>query len=94
MLNGLCALISVARRRERTGGGGALRFLQVGLHLWVRELRRMVCGLYEDEIDALVGDTLLAVLRQLRAGYPERPSRFPQSVVLCGVRGRLGRWAS
>ena len=39
-----------------------------------------------DEVDALVGDTLLAVLRQLRAGYPERPRRFPQSVVLCGVR--------
>ena len=39
-----------------------------------------------DEIDALVGDTLLAVLRQLRAGYPERPGRFPQSVILCGVR--------
>ena len=39
-----------------------------------------------DEIDALIGDTLLAVLRQLRAGYPERPLRFPQSVILCGVR--------
>ena len=39
-----------------------------------------------DEIDALVGDTLIAVLRQLRAGYPERPRRFPQSVVPCGVR--------
>ena len=39
-----------------------------------------------DEIDALIGDTLLAVLRQLRAGYPERPDRFPQSVILCGVR--------
>ena len=39
-----------------------------------------------DEVDALVGDTLIAVLRQLRSGYPERPSRFPQSVVLCGVR--------
>ena len=39
-----------------------------------------------DEIDALVGDTLLAVLRQLRAGYPERPRRFAQSVILCGVR--------
>ena len=39
------------------------------------------------EIDALVGDTLLAVLRQLRVGYyPERPHRFQQSVVLCGVR--------
>ena len=39
-----------------------------------------------DEIDALVGDSLLSVLRQLRAGYPERPRRFPQSVILCGVR--------
>ena len=39
-----------------------------------------------DEIDALIGDTLLAVLRQLRSGYPERPGRFPQSVILCGVR--------
>ena len=39
-----------------------------------------------DEIDTLVGDTLLSVLRQLRAGYPRRPEGFPQSVVLCGVR--------
>ena len=39
-----------------------------------------------DEIDALVGDTLLSVLRQLRAGYDLRPAGFPQSVVLCGVR--------
>ena len=39
-----------------------------------------------DEIDALVGDSLLAVLRQLRAGYDARPGGFPQSVVLCGVR--------
>ena len=39
-----------------------------------------------DEIDALVGDTLLSVLRQLRAGYDQRPASFPQSVVLCGVR--------
>ena len=39
-----------------------------------------------DEIDSLIGDTLLAVLRQLRAGYVRRPVGFPQSVVLCGVR--------
>ncbi len=39
-----------------------------------------------DEIDALIGDTLLAVLRQLRAGYARRPRGFPQSVILCGVR--------
>ena len=39
-----------------------------------------------DEIDALIGDALLSVLRQLRAGYDLRPAGFPQSVVLCGVR--------
>ena len=39
-----------------------------------------------DEIDALIGDTLISVLRQLRAGYDRRPESFPQSVVLCGVR--------
>ena len=39
-----------------------------------------------DEIDSLIGDSLLAVLRQLRAGYDLRPEGFPQSVVLCGVR--------
>ena len=39
-----------------------------------------------DEIDSLVGDTLLSVLRQLRAGYHLRPAGFPQSMILCGVR--------
>ena len=39
-----------------------------------------------DEIDSLVGDSLLSVLRQLRADYPHRPDGFPQSVILCGVR--------
>lgn len=39
-----------------------------------------------DEIDALIGDTLISVLRQLRSGYNRRPTHFPQSVILCGVR--------
>ena len=39
-----------------------------------------------DEVDALVGDTLISVLRQLRAGYANRPAAFPQSVILCGIR--------
>jgi len=42
--------------------------------------------LFIDEIDALVGDTLISVLRQLRAGYDTRPAEFPLSVILCGVR--------
>jgi len=39
-----------------------------------------------DEVDALVGDTLISLLRQIRAGYAQRPGAFPQSIVLCGVR--------
>ena len=39
-----------------------------------------------DEIDTLVGDSLLSVLQQLRAGYPGRPERFPHGVVLSGMR--------
>lgn len=39
-----------------------------------------------DEVDALVGDTLVSLLRQLRAGYAQRPRAFPQTVLLCGVR--------
>ena len=39
-----------------------------------------------DEIDALLGDSLLSVLRQLRSGYDRRPASFPQAIVLCGVR--------
>jgi hypothetical protein len=42
--------------------------------------------LFFDEIDALRGESLRAVLRQLRAGFPSRPASFPASVVLCGLR--------
>lgn len=55
-----------------------------------RKVSRLIvpatAGLLIDEIDALVGDGLLTVLRQLRAGYHLRPKRFPHSVILCGVR--------
>ena len=39
-----------------------------------------------DEIDAIVGDSLVSVLRQIRSGYANRPQSFPLSVILCGVR--------
>ena len=67
---------------ERAGPLGALR---ASLERWcMADPRPLV--LLIDEIDTLVGDTLLSVLRQLRAGYPHRPGRFPHSVILCGVR--------
>ena len=58
---------------------------RVALTRWARAAPRPLVLLI-DEIDALVGDSLLSVLRQLRAGYDMRPDGFPQSVVLCGVR--------
>ena len=39
-----------------------------------------------DEIDAVRGKSLIAILRQLRDAFPERPTRAPWSVVLCGLR--------
>ena len=67
---------------ERVGPGQALRH---ALLRWcMADPRPLV--LMIDEIDALVGDTLLAVLRQLRTGYVDRPARFPHSIILCGVR--------
>ena len=55
------------------------------LRRWAKADQRPLVLLL-DEVDALIGDTLLSVLRQLRAGYVRRPRGFPQSVVLCGVR--------
>ena len=67
---------------ERVGPGQALR---QALARWsMADPRPLV--LLIDEIDALIGDTLLSVLRQLRTGYDQRPSAFPHSIVLCGVR--------
>ena len=64
---------------------GPLGALQASLERWcMADPKPLV--LLIDEIDTLVGDTLLSVLRQLRTGYPDRPGRFPQSVILCGVR--------
>ena len=70
------------RALEDSGPHGAL---QEVLSRWAAaDVRPLV--LMIDEIDALIGDTLLSVLRQLRAGYPDRPRQFPQTVILCGVR--------
>lgn len=55
------------------------------LSQWCRRLdKRLV--LLIDEVDTLIGDTLISLLRQIRSGYDKRPSHFPQSIVLCGVR--------
>lgn len=65
--------------------GGEFSALNETLNQWCRANEKPII-LFIDEIDALVGDTLISVLRQLRSGYPKRPGMFPQSIILCGVR--------
>ncbi|PCJ17065.1 MAG: hypothetical protein COB02_14510 [Candidatus Cloacimonadota bacterium] len=52
---------------------------------WSRHNKKPIV-LIIDEIDSLIGDGLLSILRQLRAGYDNRPNAFPHSVLLNGVR--------
>jgi ATPase family associated with various cellular activities (AAA) len=59
--------------------------LAVALTAWARACPRPLV-LFFDEIDALHGQSLISVLRQLRAGFNERPTAFPASVALCGLR--------
>ena len=97
---GMSAIIEViARRAKQSGdeffnrvdwdelrlGASPHSALMTTLEYWSASDPRPAV-LMIDEIDSLVGDTLISVLRQLRAGYPERPRHFPQSVILCGVR--------
>lgn len=68
-------------RRARTGHA----LLGDALSAWCPRLA-LPLVLLLDEIDSLVGDSLVSLLRQLRAGYAKRPDFFPSTVVLCGVR--------
>ena len=71
--------------REVLAGGNAGAALWKTLKRWAQADSRPLVLLI-DEIDALIGDSLLSVLRQLRSGYDMRPRSFPHSIVLCGVR--------
>lgn len=56
-----------------------------GLTEWVRNCPRPLV-LFFDEIDALRGESLRSVLRQLRDGFTVSRGGFPHAVVLCGLR--------
>ncbi|MEI6206548.1 MAG: AAA-like domain-containing protein [Desulfuromonadales bacterium] len=68
---------------EEHGPNESLRYL---LEVWTKRYPSHPTVLLLDEIDALVGDTLISVLRQIRSGYIDRPLNFPTSIILCGVR--------
>ncbi len=64
---------------------GAFSALSYLLSAWCKQSEKPIV-LFIDEVDALIGDTLISLLRQLRSGYEKRPRLFPQSIILCGVR--------
>ena len=91
-------LAELAFQASMTLGAGSLENIwpdaleRVGPHAALRQALARWCQadpkplvLLIDEIDTLIGDTLLSVLRQLRTGYADRPGRFPHCVILCGV---------
>ncbi len=67
---------------DRSGEDAALN---EALTQWALRLKKPLV-LLVDEIDALVGDTLISVLRQIRSGYDRKTESFPCSIILCGVR--------
>ncbi|WP_322779968.1 AAA family ATPase [Frankia sp. Cas4] len=90
------AILTRARRTSRTNLPADLRpppwpeswaegLLSEAFAVWAETCPRPLV-LFLDEIDALGGRTLLSVLGQLRDGYRDRPTGFPASIVLCGLR--------
>lgn len=55
------------------------------LGIWAKNQEKPIV-LLVDEIDALLDEVLISILRQFRDGYQVRPDRFPYSVVLVGLR--------
>ena len=71
--------------RELKAGHASSGMLKALLSRYAQQSPKPIV-LFLDEVDALIGDTLISLLRQLRAGYNQRPHAFPISIILCGVR--------
>ncbi|WP_437754561.1 ATP-binding protein [Sorangium sp. So ce1389] len=65
--------------------GSPGNLLRRTLSAWARACPRPLVVMF-DEIDSLRGQSLLSVLRQLRAGFADRPGAYPASTILCGLR--------
>ncbi|WP_426756636.1 ATP-binding protein [Myxococcus sp. Y35] len=60
--------------------------ISAALEAWAVAVAPRPLVVFLDEIDALRGDVLVSVLRQLRDGYRNRPGHFPSSLALVGLR--------
>ena len=72
-------------RKVTTESPISLAFLLEALRFTCESVEKPIV-LFIDEIDSLIGDSLLSVLRQIRSGFQERPTSFPQSLCLIGLR--------
>lgn len=65
------------------------RSMQQGLSYfltqWCLQLPKPLV-VFMDEVDSLIGDSLISVLRQLREGYSNRPKAFPHSLCIIGLK--------
>jgi type II secretory pathway predicted ATPase ExeA len=59
--------------------------ISAALQTWAETSPRPLV-VFIDEIDALQGDILIGVLRQLRDGFSRRPNHFPHALALIGLR--------
>ena len=59
--------------------------IHTALSVWAQASPRPLV-VFIDEIDALEGSLLISVLRQIRAGFADRPKGFPWSLALIGMR--------
>jgi hypothetical protein len=75
--------------KEYQPSSGCFEFLgnefSIFLSRWCLELPKPLV-VFMDEVDALMGDGLISVLRQLRSGYTQRPRAFPHALCLIGLR--------
>lgn len=56
------------------------------LGLWAAALQPRPLVLFLDEVDSIEGEAMVNFLAQLRAGFNRRPTSFPASIVLVGLR--------
>lgn len=62
-----------------------ISLLQTYLSDWSHQQDKPIVLLI-DEVDSLLDDVLISVLRQLRSGFQSRPKNFPVSIALVGLR--------
>ncbi len=73
------------QRDQFLAPGGYGTAIAMSLRAWAEKCDKPLVVMF-DEVDSLVGDTLISFLRQIRSGYNQRPASFPQSIILCGIR--------